>query len=151
MPDYGTATDAEGMLAWSWAAERLTSSHDYWVATTMPDGRPHVTPVWGAWVDGTLWFSCGPTSRKARNLTRDPRCSVATDRPSEPVVVDGTASRVTGREPAARFAELSTAKYGVEYSVDFFEQNALFSVAPTSVFALDEADFGGSPTKWTFS
>src|SRR3979409_796829 len=99
MPDYGIKgpTEGTGLLPWSWAVERLTASHDYWVATTWPDGLPHVTPVWGAWVDDAVWFSCGPNSAKARNLARDPRCSIATDKPSEPGVLDGTATPSPGR------------------------------------------------------
>ncbi len=152
MPDYGIKGPDEGtgLLPWSWAVERLTASHDYWIATTWPDGRPHVTPVWGAWVDGAVWFSCGPNSRKARNLDRDPRCSITTDKPSEPVVLDAVVERIPGRETAQRFAEISTAKYEVEYSVDFFASNALFAAHPMSAFGLEEADFNGSPTKWVF-
>lgn len=152
MPDYGIRGPEEGtgLLPWSWAVERLTASHDYWVATTWPDGRPHVTPVWGAWVDDALWFSCGPNSRKARNLERDPRCSITTDRPSEPVVLDAVVERIPGRETAQRFADISTAKYEVEYSVDFFASNALFAAHPHSAFGLEEEDFTGSPTKWVF-
>lgn len=153
MPDYGIQgpTEGTGLLPWSWAVERLEKSHDYWVATTWPDGRPHVTPVWGAWVDDELWFSCGPNSRKARNLDRDPRCSITTDIPSQPVVLDAVVTRRAAREDAARFAEISTAKYEIEYSVDFFADNALFAAAPESAFGLVEDDFTGSPTKWTFT
>ena len=61
MPGYGIAgpTEGRGLLPWSWAEERLTRSHDYWVATVRADGRPHLMPVWGAWDGGALWFSIG--------------------------------------------------------------------------------------------
>jgi pyridoxamine 5'-phosphate oxidase-like protein len=51
MPGYGTKspTEGRGLLPWSWAEERLAQSHDYWVATVQPDGRPHLMPVWGVW------------------------------------------------------------------------------------------------------
>src|SRR5947209_5813545 len=29
------------MLPWSWARDRLVASHNYWISTTRPDGRPH--------------------------------------------------------------------------------------------------------------
>ena len=46
MPGYGIAgpTDGTGLLPWSWATERLTWSHDYWVATVRPDGTPALSP-----------------------------------------------------------------------------------------------------------
>jgi len=52
MPGYGLldAAQGAGLLPWSWAVERLQRSHDYWVATVRPDGRPHVMPVWGVWM-----------------------------------------------------------------------------------------------------
>ena len=78
MPGYGILPSAEGLLPWAWAQERLRASANYWLATTWPDGRPHVMPVWGVWLDGALWWSSGLRSRKARNLARDPRCTVTT-------------------------------------------------------------------------
>ena len=53
MPGYGPldAAQGTGLLPWSWAVERLERSHDYWVATIRPDGRPHVMPVWGIWLE----------------------------------------------------------------------------------------------------
>jgi PPOX class probable F420-dependent enzyme len=152
MLDYGTLPPDEGsgLLPWSWAEERLTSSHDYWVATVWPDGRPHVTPVWGAWVDGAVWFSCGPRSRKARNLAAEPRCTVTTDNAYEPVMLNGTAALVEGRDAIRPFAEAAGAKYGGDVTLDFLAANSTFRVAPTVVIALTEDDFGGSPTRWSF-
>jgi len=145
-PDQGT-----GVMPWSWAVERLTASHDYWVATTWPDGRPQVTPVWGAWMDDALWFSCGNHSRKARNLDRDARCSVATSDAYQPVVLDAVVERINDRGAVQRFTGVSNAKYEVDYSVDFFADNALYAARPQSAFGLDEADFVGSPTRWQFT
>ena len=153
MPDYGIkgAEEGTGLLPWAWAVERLTSSHDYWVTTMWPDGRPHVTPVWGAWIDEALWFSCGNRSRKARNLDRDARCSVATSDAYQPVVLDAVVERISDRDAVQRFTDISNAKYEVDYSVDFFAENALFAARPRSAFGLDEADFVGSPTRWRFT
>ena len=38
MPGYGVqpATEGTGLLPWSWAEERLTAAHEYWVATGSP-------------------------------------------------------------------------------------------------------------------
>ena len=152
MPGYqiSAADQGTGLLPWSWAAERLAGSHDYWVATVRPDGRPHVMPVWGAWDGSALWFSSSPGSRKARNLDRDPRATVTTDNPSEPVVLEGSVTRVTDRDGNAAFAALVNAKYGTDYAVDFFLANATFRLRPRLAFGLLQADFTGSPTRWEF-
>ena len=75
-PGYGISPDAEGTLAWSFVGERVSRTRNYWVASTHPDGRPHVAPVSGLWVDGTFCFGGDPRSRKARNLAENPNVVV---------------------------------------------------------------------------
>jgi hypothetical protein len=153
MPGYGIQGPKEGsgLLPWSWAIERLTASHDYWVATVDADGKPAVMPVWGAWIDDAVWFSSGPKSRRARNLQRDPRCTITTDNALEPAVVEGTAQRVDDRNAAEAFCAAANAKYGESMTVEFVLENALFRVPPAVAYGLTEADFTGTPTKWEWS
>jgi len=150
MPGYGVAEGDAGLLPWSWAVERLITSPQYWVAAVDGAGRPHVMPVWGVWIDGAVWFSSGPRSRRARSLDVRPACSVATADPHQPVVLEGDAERVTDGGAVAAFAQRANAKYDADYTVDFYRENATFRVAPRRVIALDDADFAGSPTRWTF-
>lgn len=155
MPGYGIVGPNEGggLLPWSWAEERLTKSHDYWVATARPDGRPHLMPVWAVWDGGALWFSSSIGSRKARNLSDEPRCSIATDNAWEPVVLEGIARVVTDHDALARYIALENEKYGTDYTVDFLDPavNATLRVEPSWVFTLTEDDFTGSPTRWSFA
>jgi pyridoxamine 5'-phosphate oxidase-like protein len=155
MPGYGVVgpDEGRGLLPWSWAVHHLEASRDYWIATVWPDGRPHVVPVWGIWRDGALVFSCSRSSRKARNLAADPRCVVTTSDPLEPVVVDGVASEVTELEEIERFAVAINRKHGVDYAVDFYTDpgNLCLRVDPVQAIGLVEADFTGSPTRWTFA
>jgi hypothetical protein len=73
MPEgYQVAADEEPLLPWSRVVERLEQAQNYWLATTWPDGRPHVTPLWGVWVDGALYFDGIPTARWARNMAASP-------------------------------------------------------------------------------
>lgn len=66
-----------------------------WLSTVNEDGSPHVTAVGALWLDGTFWFQTGAGTRKGRNVTRDPRCSVAVSIRDANVVLDGDATRVT--------------------------------------------------------
>jgi PPOX class probable F420-dependent enzyme len=152
MPDYGVAApdDGTGLLPWSWATERLVAAHDYWLATVWPDGRPHVTPVWGVWLADAVWFSAGDRSRKTRNLAHDPRAVITTDNPLEPVVVEGQVDRVAEPGAIQDFTDAVNVKYESDYSVDFFTENACFRLRPRRAFGLTEADFVGSPTRWVF-
>jgi pyridoxine/pyridoxamine 5'-phosphate oxidase len=139
-------------LPWAWAEQRLTSSHDYWLATVWPDGRPHVMPVWGMWDLGALWFSSSLQSRKARNLAGNPQCTATTDNPYQPVVVSGIAETVTAGSDLEWLIRGINQKYETSYSVDFLDPavNGSFRLSASWVFGLDEADFTGSPTRWTF-
>jgi PPOX class probable F420-dependent enzyme len=146
-PDQGS-----GLLPWSWAAERLSASRHYWVASVWPDGRPHVMPVWGMWDDAVLWFTSSVQSRKTRNLAHDPRCVVTTEDATNPVVIDGTARIVTEPASLQRVIDLMNAKYGTDIAVSFLDpaDNATIEVRPARVFGLRSADFTGSPTRWVF-
>ena len=152
MPGYGTlpADEGSGLLPWSWASERLARSHDCWLATVWPDGRPHVTPVWGVWLEDGLWWSCSPGSRKTRNVAQNPSVAATTDDAASPVVVEGIAEPVTDAAAVSAFAGRVNAKYEVRYPEAFFLDNACFRLRPTWAFALRSDDFEGSPTRWRF-
>jgi nitroimidazol reductase NimA-like FMN-containing flavoprotein (pyridoxamine 5'-phosphate oxidase superfamily) len=154
MPGYGIlpADEGGGLLPWSWAEERLRRSRNYWLASRWPDGRPHVLPVWGVWHDGCFWFSSSRGSRKARNLRRDGRCAVTTEEAHDPVMLDGVAELITGREDLERLLRLENEKYGTSYGMEMLdpEANSAFRVRPTWAFGLRSDDFQGSPTRWRF-
>jgi len=78
-PDYGVPTSREGMLSWDEVVSRLRKAQTYWLVTIAADGSPHVTPVWGNWLGGGVYFSCGDDTHKARNLRRDPRVTIHLD------------------------------------------------------------------------
>jgi PPOX class probable F420-dependent enzyme len=152
MPGYGIAGPEEGrgLLPWSWAEERLAGSRSYWLATTWPDGRPHLMPVWAVWDDGALWFSSAVGSRKIRNLRADPRCVIATDDAVRPVVVEGLAAVVTEPERLRRLIDLENAKYGATLDVGFLDPgvNATVRVDPHVVIGFDDDAFADTPTRW---
>jgi hypothetical protein len=154
MPGYGVlpADQGSGLIPWAEAERRLTVSHDYWCATVRPDGRPHVMPVWGVWLDGALWFSSGLRSRKARNLAADARCTLTTDDALNPVVVEGVTERVIDRAAIEPFRAALNVKYGADLTAEFLDPgvNGSYAVRPVRAFALNHDDFPGSPTRWTF-
>jgi PPOX class probable F420-dependent enzyme len=153
MPGYGLlpATDGAGLLPWSWAQERLESSHNYWLATTRLDGRPHVMPLWGIWIDESFAFSTGRRSVKARNLRRNPWCVVTTEDASAPVVVEGEATLVADARTVRRLSGAYAAKYGAAPPDP--TEGPMFVLTPTRAFGLieREEDFAGSATRWIFS
>ncbi|WP_280440777.1 pyridoxamine 5'-phosphate oxidase family protein [Nocardia brasiliensis] len=53
--------------------EFLQRSRIATLATLGRDGRPHLTAMWYALLDGEIWFETKTKSQKAVNLRRDPR------------------------------------------------------------------------------
>src|SRR4051812_50150317 len=73
------------------------------LATLMPDGSPHSVAVWVGYEDGRIVFFTQESSRKARNLARDPRIAVSVvdrDNPYRTGRVRGTVAG-TGEGDAA--------------------------------------------------
>jgi hypothetical protein len=148
MPGYGLSADERSLKPWSWGEEILRDAHNYWLATSRADGRPHVMPVWAVWHDGGLWFSTGGESRKARNLAGCAECSVGAERGSSAVIVEGAAERFVAGEAPGEVGRLYVAKYAGGYPND----SPLFRVEPSVAFGFSEAaeEFGEAATRWVF-
>jgi nitroimidazol reductase NimA-like FMN-containing flavoprotein (pyridoxamine 5'-phosphate oxidase superfamily) len=140
MPDgYGVPQTDEGLVTWSHVVERLEEARSYWVATLDPQSRPHVRPIWGGFVEGTLYVEGGPTTRWARNLAANPVISVHLESGDDVVIVEGTAHEVRP-EPAlaAQLAERIGAKYrssGYEPTPDQWDRGGLWAIRPRTVLA----------------
>ncbi len=103
---YGSAD-----IAWSRVLEQLESgrAEHFWLATTDPDGRPHLAGVGARWVDGRLYFKSGARTRKSRNLENDRRCVIAAELPELDVTFSGTAELVTEATTVQRIADVYAA------------------------------------------
>lgn len=78
----------------------------FFLSTTRPDGRPHVAAVGALWLDGDLYFTSGPETRKSRDLTAQPACTIAVGLVGIDLVLDGEATRVTDRPTLEKAAAL---------------------------------------------
>jgi nitroimidazol reductase NimA-like FMN-containing flavoprotein (pyridoxamine 5'-phosphate oxidase superfamily) len=104
---------------WALAAAVLTRAELFWLSTVRPDGRPHVTPLLAVWHADALYFTTGDQERKAQNLRANPRCVGTTGTNTLDgldVVVEGTASHVTGPAERAALADAYEAKYGSHFT-----------------------------------
>lgn len=147
-PDMPAGYSAKGakpkFVPWSFAEERLERSHNYWICSTRPDGRPHSIPVWGVWVGTAFYFSTDPESRKAKNLKANPAVSVHVDSGDEPVILEG-------RVEAVKLDDDVDGAYAKKYKMHlkvFPGAMVIFRLKPKTVLAWREKDFGTSATKW---
>lgn len=147
--DYGIETGPEGMMDWSWADAQLTKSHNYWIASTRADGRPHVAPVWGVWIDGALYFGSERSAIKARNLAARPDVIVHLESGDDVVIAEGRAVEVKEAATMATVGPAFVAKYDVA-APELGSKAVWFVVAPHSVLGWVEKDFPKTATRWVF-
>jgi hypothetical protein len=81
--------------------ERLHRESNLWLATTRPDGRPHLTPIWFVWHDGSIWICTSAHNVKHANLLAEPRVMLSLESGSAPVLAAGHASLHSAPFPAA--------------------------------------------------
>jgi general stress protein 26 len=108
-------SEATQPVGWSQVADALARAELYWLTTVRKDGRPHTTPLVGAWVDDGFVFCTGPEEQKARNLAHSAAVTVTTGantwNDGLDVVVEGEAERVTGLVMLTRLADEIREKY----------------------------------------
>ncbi len=137
---YGLPETDDGILEWGTVEQRLVASHHYWLATARPDGRPHVVPRWGVWLDGRFWYDGAPTTVHVRNLNRNNQCTLNLEDGRQAVIMEGVSE--VAAPPGPDFGGRLSAEFGRKYG------DLGYSPEPD---AWDGADSGGlrvlTPTK----
>ena len=155
IPGYGLPKSKKGLLPWKWAEDRLKKSRQYWIATARPDGRPHVMVVWALWMDGSLYFSTGVQSVKARNLAANPHCTMCNERADEAVILEGIVETESDVETIREFIRLYEKKY--DWKLGEMAKNMLalkdpvFRLRPRVAFGFWEKKFAPTATRWLFN
>lgn len=144
---YGIPENQEGMLTWDFVTEAMSDDQFYWVTTIRPDGKPHVRPTWGVWVDGTFYCGGGERTRWVKNLSATPDIVVHREDAEEVVIIEGHAERIddeTGDETLLeRIDSAYEQKYDVRHGTPFY------AARPDVIFAW--SDFPADATRWEFT
>ena len=108
-PEYG---NPKQRLEWEEVEERLKDATVYWIASTRPDGRPHVIPRDGTWFDGGLYYGGSPKTVHHRNIVANPHVVVHIGDGQEAIIVEGAVEiEKPTKEKAQRLSDESFAKY----------------------------------------
>jgi len=144
---------AASPTSWEETERILVAAELFWLTTVRADGRPHVTPLVGAWADGTAYFHTGAGEQKSRNLAANRNVVLTTgcntwDR--------GVAARITDEAGLARLAPLwapkwdgrwrLTARDGGFADADGHGLSQVYAVTATKVFAHAKGDPFGATT-----
>ena len=99
------------------------------LATSGPDGQPHVMPVWFVLDGEELVFTTWGDSVKGRNLRRNPRAAVIVDEEVAPyafVHIRGHVTLSEDLEELLRFATAMGGRYmGADRAGEFGRRNAV--------------------------
>ena len=149
----GYLANPKGFVAWERVEACLTESRNYWLCSVRPDGRPHVIPKWGVWVEETFYFDGSTETRHAKNIARNPRVAVHLESGDDVVILEGICKAVSrpSRELGEELAKAYVAKYaslGYAPQPDQWDGGGLFQVTPTMVLAWTQ--FTEDPTRFTF-
>lgn len=137
--------------------EVANAASHYWIATTRPDGRPHVMGVGIVWDAGTFYLVSGPKTQKSKNLARDPHCTISIAAPGIDIVAEGEATIVRDNAELERIAALFS-DWGphVREGAFWHEFSApsagpppwdVYAITPTTFYAVANAEPDGA-TRW---
>ncbi len=152
-------------IPWSRALEALESGEPKkqttFLATTRPDGRPHLAGVGALWDNGKVYFVSGAGTRKSQNLARNAACAISMPAPGIDLVVEGRAQRVTDHPTLQRLAKRyadqgwpATVKDGA-FTYDYSAPSAgpppwdLYALTPSTIFGVLSEEPGGA-MRWQF-
>jgi nitroimidazol reductase NimA-like FMN-containing flavoprotein (pyridoxamine 5'-phosphate oxidase superfamily) len=140
-------------VPWAHVEKRLTESINYWLCTVYPDGRPHVIPRWGAWLEGKFYYDGSAETRHARNLEKNSNATLHLESGNDVVIMDGTAQAASKPDPglAQRLSDAYCAKYksdGYAPKPDQWDNGGLYVFTPRQCLAW--TTFFENPTKFIF-
>jgi len=111
-----------------------------YLATTMPDGTPQVTPVWFDMMNGLIRVNTAEGRTKWRNMRRRPAVALVIADPKNPyryLQIRGVVEGWTLEGAREHIDRLAKKYHGVErYSGPADEQRVIFSVRPKAVSSL---------------
>jgi nitroimidazol reductase NimA-like FMN-containing flavoprotein (pyridoxamine 5'-phosphate oxidase superfamily) len=130
-PAYGKV---KRTVPWETVREELTKARVYWLATVRRDGRPHVVPVDGVWVDDRFYYGGAPETVHRRTVDANPEVVMHIGDGLQAFIVEGRVE-VTMRSPkeAEQLAAVANDKYG--YGVEAKRYEAVPTLVPRLVLA----------------
>jgi general stress protein 26 len=115
-----------------------------WFASTRPDGRAHLAPIWHVWRDGVIYVVTKVDAVRARNVQQNRHVSLSLPDPMNVFVIEGVARFAPEEKEAIapRFQE----KYKWDITTDSV-YNTIIAVDPVKAMAWGSHGEG----RWEFT
>jgi hypothetical protein len=125
-------------LAWSDVRKDLAGALVYWVASVRPDGRPHVVPKDGVWLDDTLFYGGADETVHHRNVDKNPEVTMHVGEGLKAIIVEGSVEKIVPpRDLAQRLADATNVKYahyGMKNTAETYD-SGIWALTPRRVLA----------------
>ena len=110
----GYADSPVAYVDWSWVSSQMTEARNYWLCSVRPDGRPHVVPRWGAFIDNKFFYDGSPETRHAQNIMENSHVSLHLESGTQAVIMEGTSKPAD--KPSPEFAKKLAAEISRKYA-----------------------------------
>ena len=121
----------------------LNGKNLVFLATTMGDGSPQVTPVWGNFEDSHILISTAEGRLKHKNILRDPRVAISVVDSTNPLDMTSIRGKVVEIIPDYDYkhADFLTKQYMGRETYPFKrpgEKRIILKIEPEKIFVLPE-------------
>jgi len=149
----GYVDNPESYLTWDWVVAQLIASKHYWLCSVRADGRPHVVPRWGVFIDNKFYYDGSPETRHALNIVKNPNVSLHLESGEKAIIMEGMSQAADKPESefAQRLAKAISDKYtamGYSPEPNQWDEGGLFVFIPRQCIAW--SSFTENPTKFIF-
>ncbi len=120
----------------------MSVARSYWLVTVRPDGRPQSVPMRGVWVEKSLHFGSGRSTRKTRKLVASPNVVAHSESGEDVVILEGVAEEVTDSVLQERIDDAYETKYMIRHG------RPAWVLKPRVVHAWSR--FPADATRWVF-
>lgn len=131
--------DPKKLLDWAAVRGDLEEAQVYWVATARPDGRPHVVPRDGIWLEDTWYYGGDPATVHNRNLAANDAATMHIGDGMKAIIVEGRASHVKPpqetAEDLARINNTKYAHYGMNMKAETYTKRGILALRADRVIA----------------
>ncbi len=135
-PGYG---EPKKILQWPDVRKDLEEAPVYWVASTRPDGRPHVVPRDGIWLDDTWYYGGSDDTVHNRNVQKNAALSMHIGDGMKAIIVEGEASHVhPDQDIAERLADVNNTKYahyGMKTTAETYTKGGVWALQARRILA----------------
>ena len=119
----------------------LNGQNLVFLATSMPDGSPQVTPVWGDFEDSHIRINTAEGRLKHKNILRDPRVAISVVDSKNPLDMTSIRGKVVEIIPDYEYkhADFLTKKYLGKEKYPFkrpAEKRIILKIVPEKIFVL---------------